>query len=143
VAIVGVESGTVLLEPNVAVEDEHGQTRAGLVTERSGRVETVIDFRGVDAEQPDAPDRGDVDGVAVEDSANQHRRRSGHSRRGGGNGCDRDRNQTGQELHVAGLRNECACGAHVSVQPAGQMSIPRSPLSGRWVRIASSTHSFG
>jgi hypothetical protein len=72
-AIIGVARGALLLEPHPAVKHEGGETIARLAAERGGRVEPAPDFRRVDAEQPHAADRRDVDRVAVDDPPHEQR----------------------------------------------------------------------
>jgi hypothetical protein len=53
------------------MQHEFGQPVARRTRERRRGVEPAADLRCVDAEQPDSADRSDVDGVAVDDRANE------------------------------------------------------------------------
>jgi hypothetical protein len=53
------------------MQDEFGQPVARRTRKRRRGVEPAADLRSVDAEQPDAPNRSDVDGIAVDDRADE------------------------------------------------------------------------
>jgi hypothetical protein len=66
------------------MQHQFGQPVARRTRKRSRGVESSADLRSVDAEQADAPDRRDVDGVAVDDRANEQGVRTAYRR-----GCGR------------------------------------------------------
>jgi hypothetical protein len=68
-ALVRVNLVALRLQTNPSMQHEFGQPVARRTRKRRRGVEPAADLRSVDAEQPDAPDRGDVDGVAVDDRA--------------------------------------------------------------------------
>jgi hypothetical protein len=72
-ALIDVEAFAVALEPHPAMQHEAGQLVAGGKRKGRGRVEASAHLRSIDPEQADAPKRRDVDRVAIDDSANEHR----------------------------------------------------------------------
>jgi hypothetical protein len=75
-----VETVALDLEPYPAAQDELGEPIARGPRKRSGRVEAATHLGGVDAQEAHASDAHDVNGVAVEDRANEHRVRTPRSR---------------------------------------------------------------
>jgi len=63
-------------ESHPAMQYEIGQPVSGCARERRRGIEPPADLRSVDAQEPDASDSGDVDGVAVDDRTNKHRIRT-------------------------------------------------------------------
>jgi len=97
---VHVETLSVAFQPHPAMKHQAGECVARGIRERRRGVEHAPYLRRVDAKQPYAAERGDVDRVAVEDGANEHelgsvaRRRSEHCRH-----CNDRGHGSGQELH--------------------------------------------
>jgi hypothetical protein len=75
-AFVGVQLVALRFQTNPAVQHEFGQLVACRAGKRGPGVESAPDLRSVDAQEPDASDSGDVDGVAVDDRTNKHRIRT-------------------------------------------------------------------
>jgi len=75
-AFVRVKLIALRLQTNPSMQHEFGQPVARRTRKRRRGVEPAADLRSVDPEQPDAPDRRDVDGVAVDDGANEQRVRT-------------------------------------------------------------------
>jgi hypothetical protein len=73
---VGVAAVVLDLEPHPSVQDEFGEPVARRPGKRRGGIEPASYLRGVDPEQPDASEPGDVYRVAVEDGADEHRVRT-------------------------------------------------------------------
>jgi len=70
-ALVRVNLVALRLQTNPSMQHQFGQPVARRTRKRRRGVEPAADLRSVDAEQPDATDRRDVDGVAVDDRANE------------------------------------------------------------------------
>ena len=70
-APVCVDLVALRLQTNPSMQDEFGQPVARRTRKRRRGVEPAADLRSVDAEQPDAPNRSDVDGIAVDDRADE------------------------------------------------------------------------
>jgi len=64
------------------MQHEFGQLVARRAGKRRRGVKAAPDLRSVYTEEPDASDRSDVDGIAVDDRANKNRIRTVHSRCG-------------------------------------------------------------
>jgi hypothetical protein len=62
----------VRFEPHPPVQHEICQPVARGAGKWRGGIESAADLRRVDAQQPDATERDDVDGVAVDDGTHQH-----------------------------------------------------------------------
>jgi hypothetical protein len=82
-ASVRVDGVAVGFETHPPAQHEFRQ----FVARRPGKwrrgIEPATDLRGIDAQEPYAPDRGDIDRVAVDDRAHQHGIRRATSHRGG------------------------------------------------------------
>jgi hypothetical protein len=82
-ASVRVGAVAVGFETHPPAEHQFGQLVARRSGERRRGIEPAPDLRGVDAQEPHAPDRGDIDRVAVDNRAHQHGiRRAAHQRGG-------------------------------------------------------------
>jgi hypothetical protein len=68
-AFVSIDTVAVRFETHPPVQHEFGQLVARGAGKRRRRIEPAADLRSVDAQEPHAPDRGDVDRVAVDHSA--------------------------------------------------------------------------
>jgi hypothetical protein len=69
---VGVHAVAVDFETHPPVQHEFGQLVARGAGKGRRRIEPAADLWSIDAQKAHAPDRGDVDGVAVDDRAHQH-----------------------------------------------------------------------
>lgn len=67
--MIAVSGPAFVLEADPALRDEPRQPLLGLVGDWGRSVESAADFRRVDAEQPNASNAGDIDGVTVDDEA--------------------------------------------------------------------------
>ena len=72
-AFVRVDMVAVHFETHPPAQHELGQLVASGASKRRRCIEPAADLRSVDAQQPHAPDRHDVDGVSVDDGPHQNR----------------------------------------------------------------------
>jgi hypothetical protein len=72
-ALVRIDAVAVRFKAHPPVQHEFGQLVARGAGKRRRRIEPAPNLRRVDAKKPHAPDRGDVDRVAVDNRAHQHR----------------------------------------------------------------------
>ena len=68
---VGVMQLAIAAQAHPAMQDERLESLTRLDGKRRGLLERAAEFRRIDAEQPDAPDTGRVDGVTVDDASNE------------------------------------------------------------------------
>jgi hypothetical protein len=71
-ALVRIDTVAVRFETHPPVQHEFGQLVARGAGKRRRRIEPAADLRSVNPQKPHPPYRGDVDRVAVDDSAHQH-----------------------------------------------------------------------
>jgi hypothetical protein len=93
-------------ESHPAMQYEIGQPVSGCARERRRGIEPPADLRSVDAQEPDTPNRGHINRVAVEDRLHQHRIRSAQGGRTEtnmprrrGNSCQHQAGGDEQEFH--------------------------------------------
>jgi hypothetical protein len=82
-ALVRIDTVAVRFETHPPVQHEFGQLFARGAGKRRRRIERAADLRSVNPQKPHAPYRGDVDRIAVDDSAHHHGLRTPQ---GGGRG---------------------------------------------------------
>jgi hypothetical protein len=81
--LVRVDAVAVRFETHPAVQHELGQFVARGAGKRRSRIEPAPGLRSVDAQKPHAPDRGNIDRVAIDDRAHQYGIRMANPHRGG------------------------------------------------------------
>jgi hypothetical protein len=74
--VIRIDLVAVHFEPHPPVQHELRQPGARGAGKWRGGIESAADLRSVDAQQPDATEGDDVDGVAVDDGTHQHRIRA-------------------------------------------------------------------
>ncbi len=101
VTTVDVERRAFLFQAHPPMQHQLREPVASFASERRGGVVTAANLRRVDAQQPHTADRGDVDGVAVDDGANEHRigPRGARGERGRLNGSNSGHQHSDQNLH--------------------------------------------
>jgi hypothetical protein len=82
-AFVCIDTVAVDFETHPPAQHEFGQLVARGAGKRRRRIEPAADLRSVNPQKPHAPYRGDVDRIAVDDSAHHHGLRTPQ---GGGRG---------------------------------------------------------
>jgi hypothetical protein len=136
-------------EAHPAMQHEIGQPVSRGARERRRGIEPSSDLRSIDAQEPDTPDRGNVDRIAVDDRPYQHGIRppqrgctEADLRRGYGSHCQHQAGGGEQEFHrdllcrdVARIRDRgCA-----NDQPAREASNRYSTMPEATARFSEST----
>ena len=104
--LIGVELIALRFEAHPAMQHEIGQPVSRCTRERRRGIEPASDLRSIDAQEPDTPDRGNVDRVAVDDRFYQHGirppqrgRTKADMRRADGSNCQHQAGGDEQEFH--------------------------------------------